>query len=212
MAASVRGQTLLVKNIAEGRFNDVHSFLACSWGLPSRVYPISKRIAMVVENNKVVTISYEMKDEEGEILDSSEESGDLDYLHGTRFLMPGLEASLSGKKVGDSIDEVYQPADAFGEYDESLIFTVDKSDFQDGVELYEGLEFQADVRDESKICVIVAIEGDKVTVDANHPLADTVVKVKAQVKAIRDASPEEIEHGHAHGEHGHDHDEDEDEE
>lgn len=166
---------------------------------------------MRIENNKVVTISYEMKDEDGEILDSSDESGDLDYLHGTNFLMPGLEASLLGKKVGDKIDETFQPADAFGEYDESLIFTVNKDEFQDGVELYEGLEFQADVRDESRICVIVAIEGDQVTVDANHPLADTVVKVKAEVKAIRDASEEEIEHGHAHGEDGHHHDHDDDE-
>ena len=73
---------------------------------------------MLVANGKVVTLTFEMKDEEGEILDSSDESGDLEYLHGTNFLMPGMEHDLNGKSVGFVLNKTYEPKDAFGEYDE----------------------------------------------------------------------------------------------
>jgi len=154
---------------------------------------------MQVEKNRVVTISYEMKDNQAEILDSSEESGDLTYLHGSSFLVPGFERALDGKKAGDGIQVTIMPTDGYGEYDETLIFQVSRSDFQDGVELYEGLEFEAEVRDELRWCTIAAIEGDVVTVDANHPLAGEELIVQAKVLEIREATPEELEHGHVHG-------------
>jgi FKBP-type peptidyl-prolyl cis-trans isomerase SlyD len=153
---------------------------------------------MTVEKDKVITIDYELKSADGEILDSSEENGALSYIHGAGYLVPGIENALVGKKVGESIQIVVSPADGYGEYNEELVFEVTKDDFEKGIELFEGLEFQAEIDDEPRVCTVVAIEDDKVTVDANHPLSGEELHVRAKVVSIRDASPEEIEHGHVH--------------
>ena len=43
------------------------------------------------------------------------------------------------------------------------------------------------------------------TFDGNHPLAGQDLTFNVEMKDIRGATPEELEHGHAHGEHGHSH-------
>ena len=156
---------------------------------------------MTVSKDKVITIEYELKSADGEIFDSSEENGALSYIQGGGFLVPGIENALEGKKVGDAIQIVVQPAEGYGEYSEDLVFEVGKDDFEKGVEIVEGLEFQAEIGDEVRLCTVVAIEKDLITVDANHPLSGEELHVRAKVLEIRDASPEEIEHGHVHDGH-----------
>ena len=53
---------------------------------------------------------------------------------------------------------------------------------------------------------IKKIEGDNITIDFNHPLAGKNLEFDLELIDIRDASPEELEHGHAHGADGHHHD------
>ncbi len=153
---------------------------------------------MKIEKNRVATIEYELKAVDGEILDSSDENGALSYIQGSGFLFPGLEKALEGLKKGDKLERVFLPADAYGEYDDSLVFKVTRSDFEDGIELYEGLEFQAEVADESRVCTIIGIEGDQFTVDANHPLCDEKLEVKVSILDVREATAVELDHGHVH--------------
>jgi FKBP-type peptidyl-prolyl cis-trans isomerase SlyD len=153
---------------------------------------------MNVAKEKVVTIDYELKSAEGEIYDSSDENGALSYIHGIGFLVPGLEKLLEGKTIGDAVEASLTPEEAYGEYDEELVFDVDKSDFEAGVELHEGLEFQAEVAGEVRLCTIVEIEGETVTVDANHPLSGESLQVRAKILAVREATAEELDHGHVH--------------
>ena len=156
---------------------------------------------MTVCKEKVITIDYELKSADGEILDSSDENGALSYIHGIGFLVPGIERALDGKKIGDAIQTVVSPEDGYGEYDEDLVFEVTKDDFEKDVEIFEGLEFQAEIGDEVRLCTVVAIENDTITVDANHPLSGEELHVRAKVLEIRDATPEELEHGHVHDGH-----------
>ncbi len=162
---------------------------------------------MKIEKNKVVTISYELSKTDGELLDSSDENGNLPYIHGTEFLAPGLEKSLEGKSVGDSVDTTVSAADAFGEYDPELIFTVNRKDMNiSDDDLQEELEFEAEIHGELRYCRIEKISGGEVTINANHPLAGTDIHFKASVLDIWDATKEELDHGHVHDEHGHQHD------
>jgi FKBP-type peptidyl-prolyl cis-trans isomerase SlyD len=162
---------------------------------------------MTVEKNKVVTISYRLSTAEGELLDSSEENGDLPYIHGTDFLAPGIEEVLAGKSVGDKVDAKVPAAKAFGEFDEELLIAVDKDDIniEDEI-LEEGLEFEAEIRGELRYCRIEEIEGSEIRINANHPLAGLDIHFEAEVLGIRDATAEELDHGHVHDEHGHHHD------
>lgn len=153
---------------------------------------------MTVSKDKVITIDYELKSADGEILDSSDENGALSYIHGAGYLVPGIERALEGKKIGDAIQTVVSPEDGYGEYDEDLVFEVTKDDFEKDVEIFEGLEFQAEIGEEVRLCTVVAIENDAITIDANHPLSGEELHVRAKVLEIRDATTEEIEHGHVH--------------
>ena len=165
---------------------------------------------MKVTENKVVTISYSISDRDGRILESSAQSGNLTYIHSEGSLVPGMEKALLDKSKGDRIDEIIEADDAFGEFDDDMIFFVPRNQFSiSDDELKEGLEFQAQISGEMRFCRIEEINGDQIKINANHPLSGKDIRFEAEILEIRDATKEEIEHGHVHGhvhgEHGHGH-------
>jgi len=154
---------------------------------------------MHVEKDNVVTITYTLKDATGAVLDTSEGDEPLAYVHGHGYLVPGLERELEGKKAGDRIVTVISAADGYGEYDEGLVFPVDKSEFPSGEELEIGMQFHAHTEEGDQIFTVKDLSGDKVTVDANHPLAGKDLHFDVSIVSVRAASREELAHGHAHG-------------
>ncbi|MDM7856884.1 FKBP-type peptidyl-prolyl cis-trans isomerase [Thiopseudomonas acetoxidans] len=161
---------------------------------------------MLIADNTVVAIDYTLRNDEGEVLDSSEGVQPLVYLHGAANIIPGLEQALVGKKVGDALSVIVEPEQAYGEYITELVATLSRSMFEGVEELQVGMQFHASAPDGGmQIVTIRDIEGDDVTVDGNHPLAGQRLSFEVEVKDVREASAEEIEHGHAHGEGGHQH-------
>ncbi|HEY9017829.1 peptidylprolyl isomerase [Thiomicrospira sp.] len=159
---------------------------------------------MKIEQDKVAQIEYTLTNSAGEVLDKSN-GQPLAYLHGHHNLIPGLEAELLGKAVGDKFTATIAAADAYGEKHEGMIQQVPSNLFQ-GVENIEvGMRFEAQSDQGVQSVEIVAIDGDMVTVDANHPLAGQDLTFEVEIMGIRDASAEELEHGHAHGAGGHQH-------
>ena len=142
---------------------------------------------------------YRLTDAEGELLDSSEGAAPLNYLHGAGNIIPGLETALVGRVEGDELQVQVEPADAYGEVQAELVQVVDRAAFQ-GVETVDvGMTFEAhDPSGASRRIVVTAVEGDQVTVDANHPLAGRQLNFDVQVVGVREATPEEIAHGHVH--------------
>lgn len=154
---------------------------------------------MKIEKNKVVSINYTLKDDNGEVLDSSEGNEPLAYLHGQGNLIPGLESELEGKSEGDNFQTEIKPADGYGEYNDSLIAEVPRDRFSGVDEINVGMEFQAQTSDGgSQIVRVTEVSDDAVKVDANHPLAGQTLHFDVTVAGIRDATDEEIEHGHVH--------------
>jgi len=155
---------------------------------------------MEIKKDRVVTIDYSLSDDFGRIIDSSEGSEPLVYLHGNDNIIPGLERELEGKIPGESITCSILPADAYGDRNESLVFKVNKKDFGDNVEVDAGMQFEAHGEDGTLIVTVVNVNGEEVTLDANHPLAGETLHFDVKVIDVREATPEELEHGHAHGE------------
>jgi FKBP-type peptidyl-prolyl cis-trans isomerase SlyD len=154
---------------------------------------------MEVEKNKVVTIHYTLTNDEGAVLDSSEGKTPLKYLHGNKNLIEGLENALLGKKVGDKLHVVIEPADAYGEKRADLIQEVPKEAFQGVEDIQVGMQFNAQAPDGSAYVVTVTnVAEDKVTIDANHDLAGVRLTFDVEVIDVRNATDEEIEHGHVH--------------
>lgn len=158
---------------------------------------------MSIEKNSVVTLHYEMYDANEQLIDKTEEP--IAYLHGGYDgIFPLVEEALHGKDVGDIVDVVLQPDDAFGEQDPELVRMEDASVFP--VEVQAGMMFEADTPEgDTMIFRVTDVANGKVVVDGNHPLAGMKIRFKATVDSVREASAEEISHGHAHGAHGHHH-------
>lgn len=161
---------------------------------------------MQIAKDKVVLINYILKNDDGEVIDSSEGSDPLAYLHGAENIIPGLENALLGKVTGDALSVTIPAEEAYGLMDESKIQTVPKDMFEDAGEVLVGSQYHAAGPDGGHITITVTeISDDTVTIDANHPLAGENLSFDVTVMEIRDPSPEELEHGHVHGAGGHQH-------
>ncbi len=161
---------------------------------------------MTIANNSAVSFNYTLTDKEGNILDKSPEGQPLTYLHGQGNLIPGLEKQLAGKKTGDSLTAVVEPAEAYGEYIEEAVQAVPREAFQ-GVDTIEvGMQFQSQAENGQPILVTVKEVSDKeVIIDANHPLAGKQLNFDVEITEVREATAEELEHGHVHGKGGVEH-------
>ena len=159
---------------------------------------------MQITMNTVVTMNYEIKDADGNILESSKEP--VEYLHGGYDnIFPKVEEAMHGKKAGDTIELGLEPSDAFGEYDAELVQIEPKSAFPEA-ELKIGMQFEGDDSSGEVIVYSVTdITEDKVIVDGNHPWAGQKVIFKAAIKDVRLANEEEVGHKHVHGAGGHHH-------
>ncbi len=158
---------------------------------------------MRIEKNTIVAIDYTLKDDDGQVLDSSDGREPLTYLHGVGGLIPGLEQELAGKQAGDQLQIAVAPADGYGERNEALQQEVPRSEFQGVEELELGMQFRVESDDGPLVVTIVEIDDDIVTIDGNHPLAGVNLNFAVTVREVREATQEELEHGHAHGPGGH---------
>ena len=159
---------------------------------------------MQIAMNTVVTMTYELKNSEGEVLESSAEP--VAYLHGGYDnIFPKVEEAMHGKSVGDEVIVNLEPADAFGEYDEELVQIEPASAFP-AKDLKEGMQFEGeDESGEVILYTVTNIADGKVVVDGNHPWAGERLVFKATVTGVRAAIAEEVSHQHVHGEGGHHH-------
>lgn len=160
---------------------------------------------MNATQDHVVLIEYTLKNSKGEILDSSEGSEPLAYLHGFQNIVPGLEKALEGKAKGDELEVTLAPDEAYGDHRQELISVIDKKELDQIPDLQEGIQLQAQTPQGIQIFTVTEIKGDKVTLDGNHPLAGEELNFKVKVVDVRKASKEELEHGHVHGPGGHHH-------
>jgi len=148
-----------------------------------------------VVKGKVVEIAYILRLEDGTVAD---ETGDqpLAYLHGSDEIIDGLHAALEGHDVGEKLKVIVAPADAFGEYDESLIDEVPTSDLPDDAELEVGQEIVAETDDGELVPAFVgAIEKDTVFLDFNHPLAGETLHYELEIVGVREPTAVELERG-----------------
>ncbi len=164
---------------------------------------------MDIAHNTVITLTYQVTDPDGNLVDAGEEP--IIYLHGGHDdIFPRIEEELQGKQSGDTILVKLQPDEAFGEYDAELVQIESRENFP--AELQVGMQFEGapegTAEDDYVIYRVTEIMSDKVVLDGNHPLAGMALVFTGTVSNVRAATAEEIAHGHVHGDddidHGHD--------
>ena len=160
---------------------------------------------MQIAADNVVLIHYTLKDDAGEVLDSSAGGEPLAYIQGHGNLVPGLEKALEGKKDGDALVVTLSPDEGYGKRNEALVQRVPKRSLQGSGEIRKGMQFQAQTEEGLRVFTVTAVVGDMVALDGNHPLADQTLHFDVEVVSVRAATAEELEHGHVHGAGGHHH-------
>ena len=160
---------------------------------------------MQIGDQKVVTLHYTLTDNDGKVIDKSEDSS-FAYLHGASNIIPGLEDALTGKSAGEEMSVSVSPEQAYGVRDESMLQQVSKNMFEDAAQIAVGTQFHAQgPNGEMLVVTVLEVEEEHVVVDGNHPLAGVELNFDVKIIDVRDASEEEVEHGHVHAPGGHHH-------
>lgn len=144
---------------------------------------------MIVANHTVVSISYELSNEEGIVLDSNKDFTALDYVQGAGNIVPAIEQALHGCAINENKKIILTPELGFGLYDAALVYRLPIKDYlhtgftnvEDTIQLADGRE-----------ATIIAADENYLTADANHPLAGQTLYYDVTIKNIRAATPEEI--------------------
>jgi len=159
---------------------------------------------MALEPNKVVTMSFNLTDDEGNVLDSTDNGGPFSYLTGKNMILPKLEEAVGGMIIGTKKNIKLNAVDGYGDYNEQIVQVVGRENFPKDFELEVGMSYVASNPDGAQMpFVITNVEGDSITIDFNHPFAGKNLNFDVELLDVRDATAEELSHGHAHGPDGH---------
>ena len=84
---------------------------------------------MKVGEKTFVAIDYTLSLDSGEQVDGSAEGAPLGFITGTGRILPGLEAAIMGKAVGETAKVTLEAEEAYGEVNEDLLRDIPKSQF-----------------------------------------------------------------------------------
>ena len=146
----------------------------------------------------VITFHYTLTDKNGTQIDSSQGQNPLIFLEGSGQIIAGLESQIVNLKKGDKKCIHVGHQDAYGSYDQNLVFTVERNKFP-SQEIKVGDMFEVGSQEQYSPVRVVEIAGDDIVLDGNHPLAGQDLTFAVELVQKRDATQEEITHGHVHG-------------
>ncbi len=155
---------------------------------------------MKIENNKVVSLSYELK-VDGEVIETVNADKPMQFIFGSGYLLPKFEEQISEKNIGDDFEFVLVATDAYGENNDEAIVELPKHIFEVEGKIEEGLLTVGNVLPMSDSMgnrlngTIEEIREDVVVMDFNHPLAGSDLHFKGKVEGVREATQEELMNG-----------------
>jgi FKBP-type peptidyl-prolyl cis-trans isomerase SlyD len=167
---------------------------------------------MVIEKNKVVSVSYELriKGKDGEVVDLAYEESPLQFIYGIGMMLPKFEENLAELKVDDTFDFMLTSEEGYGTRNEDHVSDVPKNLFEQNGVIQDGLLDIGNIiplQDQNGNHFngkVVSVTDELVHLDFNHPLADEDLWFTGKIIEVREATEQELEHGHVHH-HGHDH-------
>jgi FKBP-type peptidyl-prolyl cis-trans isomerase SlyD len=146
-----------------------------------------------IGRHKKVTLQYSLITGKGVVVRPATSKA-IQYVHGCGSMFPKLEAALEGHTTGEIVQARLLPDDAFGRRNTELLHEAPLSAIPPGEHIAVGGSLVAqDEHGNTVTFRITAIEGDTLTLDANHPLAGETLIFEIEVQDICDATQQEIE-------------------
>jgi FKBP-type peptidyl-prolyl cis-trans isomerase SlyD len=165
----------------------------------------------MVENDVVVSLDYTLT-VEGVVVDSSDETGPIEFIQGNGEIIPGLEKNIQGMRLAETRNVSVQPGEAYGEVDPEAVVDVPRDDFPSDLPVEPGTEIEVhDNQGNTLDARVVEVKPDAITLDFNHPLAGKQLEFYVKVVSLRDSTEEERAHGHVHNHNSHHSHDDEEE-
>jgi len=147
-----------------------------------------------IRKGKVVSITYVLLNEQGAVYEQSDVP--ITYVHGgDSRLFEKVERALDGRRSGESVQVTLPPEEGFGRHDPALTFTDDLDNVPPELRRIGARLEAQNACGETLTFVVTRIEHDKLTVDANHPLAGQTVQFRVTVQDVRDATADELRAG-----------------
>ncbi len=147
----------------------------------------------------VVALTWKLKDSLGETLDELDEP--VEFLVGGGDLLPAIDRALQGHPAGAELHLNLEPEDAFGDYDENLVFLAPRKTMPEAVEegmLIEAASLPAEVVEGAQpdtLLTVTELYPEHAVLDGNHPLAGISLRLDVKVVAVREATEEEVQRG-----------------
>lgn len=156
-----------------------------------------------IGERKVVTLHLTITTEDGKVVETTRGRGPAAYLHGFNNIVSGLEAALTGRSAGEHLSITLPPEQGYGLRKGKGAEVVPRREFPRHIDLREGLPLEIKDSAGNPVRVwVTKVQGSKVWIDVDHPLAGKTLRYDVDILDVRDADPEELSHGHAHI-HGH---------
>ncbi len=149
---------------------------------------------MKITSQCVVALTWTLKDTLGEVLDELDEP--TEFLVGGSDLLAKIDEALQGHGAGDSVELHLEPENAFGDFDDQLLFLEPRNAFP--AELEEGMAFEglppgcSRHAPTDKLYFVSEIYPEHVVMDANHPLAGIAIRLQLKVHQVREATEAEV--------------------
>ncbi len=141
-------------------------------------------MSAVIAGNKV-KIHYTGTFDDGEVFDSSRDAEPLEFEVGAGQVIPGFDNAVVGMKVGETKQVRVQEEEAYGPYNQEMVFDADPDQFDEGLIPEAGQQFQTTMEDGTPLLLTVkSVEDGKVMLDANHPMAGKTLNFDLEVVAI----------------------------
>ena len=147
----------------------------------------------------VVALTWTLKDTLGDVLDELEQP--VEFLLGGSDLLASIEKALQGRAAGDRLELHLEPDNAFGDFNENLVFLEPRSVFPAGLE--EGMTFDGAAMPAGAspnmppmhLYTVTDVYPEHVVLDGNHPLAGIAIRLALKVESVRQATEDEIGQG-----------------
>ncbi|MCR5183673.1 MAG: peptidylprolyl isomerase [Opitutales bacterium] len=157
---------------------------------------------MKIEDKKVVSFHYTLKDKDGKVLDSSGNRGEpLQYLHGANNIIPGLEKELLGLEPGAQKHVEVEPEQGYGLRREDLVVDMPRQNIDFKGDIVAGMQFYAQTPEGMPIALtVVSVDeaAGTIKLDGNHPMAGVKLFFDVEIVDVRDAGKHELMEGRPH--------------
>ncbi len=140
---------------------------------------------MAIKNGDTVKVHYTGSLPDGTVFDSSREREPLEFVMGRKMLIPGFEAAVMGKDVGDTVTAHIPPDQGYGNADPELVFAVDRANVPAAITPEVGMRLQLSAEEGVMEVTVTEVGEDTITLDANHPLAGKTLTFAIEVLSVR---------------------------